>query len=123
MLSVKRIQECLYCVKRKNGKEDSTIILSMAFTIKAVAIMTLKEGKYSRATVSSCWLYYIMGQWWSLCFEVSTTKAFHIYIYIYTHTHTHTHINTHTFTILYYFYLKIKTTRLKETSITPTFPD
>ena len=92
MLSVKRIQECLYCVKRKNGKEDSTIILSMAFTIKAVAIMTLKEGKYSRATVSSCWLYYIMGQWWSLCFEVSTTKAFHIYIHTHTHTHTHTHI-------------------------------
>ena len=91
------------------AKEDSTIILSMAFTIKAVAIMTLKEGKYSHATVSSCWLYYIVGQWWSLCFEVSTTKAFLI------HTHTHIYItpsNVYIYTYIYmyvYIYIYIHT--------------
>ena len=42
-----------------------------------------------------------------------------IYIYI----HIYVYIYTHTLTILYYFYLKIKIIRLKETSITPTFPD
>ena len=62
-------------------KRDLTVIFSVILTKRGVAVMALRQGGYPHATGSSCWPQYPMGQWWSLCFGISTPKAFPFFSY------------------------------------------